>query len=116
MITYNWNFDPLTVGTTLDGFENVVLTVHWQYTAISGSYSARTIGTQDFSFNPNQENFIPFDQLTKEIVEGWVVQAMGENRIHEMQESLASQIEEQISPKVVNMSPPWNMVNLLNIP
>ncbi len=111
MIIYNWNFDPIAVRTDVDGFDNVVMTVHWQYTAISEPYSARIIGTQDFPFNPDAENFVPFDQLTKNIVEGWVVAAMGEPRVQQMQEQLAAQIEEQIAPKVVNLSPPWSSMH-----
>lgn len=113
MITYTWNFDPLTCYTHKDGYEDVVLTVHWQLTAASGStpdayYSARNIGTQTFTFDPDSETFIPFNELTKEIVQSWVTTAMGEEAVNQMMASLEAQIEDQITPKIVNLPPPWN--------
>jgi hypothetical protein len=114
MLTYNWNFNPLTCHTHLEGHEDVVMTVHWQYSAVSASidttgpsYSAQNIGTQSFTLDPEQENFIPFEELTKETVQGWIETAMGEDRITQMQESLALQIEDQITPKIVNLPAPW---------
>jgi hypothetical protein len=119
MLVYNWNFNPLTCETHQDGYNNVVVTVHWQYSAQSGSlndadefvpqYTAQNIGTQSFTFNPSAEEFIPFDQLTKEIVTDWVETAMGEDNIVQMQESLVRNIEDQITPRIVNLPAPWNI-------
>lgn len=113
MITYTWNFDPLTCYTHKDGYEDVVLTVHWQLTAASGStpdayYAARSIGTQTFTFDSESETFIPFSELTKEVVQTWVTTAMGEETVNGLLASLETQIEDQITPKIVNLSPPWN--------
>ncbi len=88
MLVYNWNFDPLTCYTHQDGFTDVVMTVHWQYSAQSGSlndsgsfvpeYSAQIIGTQGFTFDPSSSVFIPFEDLTKDTVLGWMTGSMGE--------------------------------------
>jgi hypothetical protein len=114
MINYNWNFNPLTCYTHQDGYDDVVMTVHWQFIGTSGSidgsgsqYTAQSIGTESFVFNPTG-SFTPFDQLTKEIVQGWVEGKMGSDRISQMSASIAQQIEDQITPKIVNLSPPWN--------
>jgi len=113
MITYTWNFDPLTCYTHQNGYDDVVMTVHWQLTATSGSapdayYSARSIGTQTFTFDPEGDTFIPFNELTKEIVQSWVTTALGEESVNQLMTSLETQIEDQVTPKVVNLSPPWN--------
>jgi hypothetical protein len=113
MITYTWNFDPLTCYTHKDGYEDVVMIVHWQLTATSGStpgayYSTRTIGTQTFTFDPESDTFIPFNELTKEIVQSWVTTALGEESVNQMMASLETQIEDQVTPKIINLSPPWN--------
>lgn len=113
MVTYAWNFNPLTCHPNKDGYEDVVLTVHWQLTATSGSapnvvYSAQSIGTHSLVFNPNSDTFIPFNELTKEIVQSWVITSMGEETVNQLMASLQEQIEDQITPKIVHLSPPWN--------
>ena len=117
MLVYNWNFDPLTCYTHQDGFTDVVMTVHWQYSAQSGSlndsgsfvpeYSAQIIGTQGFTFDPSSSVFIPFEDLTKDTVLGWMTGSMGEVRIAQMSASLEAQIEDKIAPKIVNLQAPW---------
>lgn len=117
MIKYDWNFNPLTCQTHQDGYNDVVMTVHWQYTAQSGSfnesgsfipqYTARVIGTQGFTFDPSGSSFIPFNELTKETVLGWITGSVGEERITQLNTILETQITDQITPKIVNLSPPW---------
>lgn len=117
MLVYNWNFNPLTCYTRQDGYNDVVVTVHWQYSAQSGSlnesgsfvsqYTAQIIGTEGFTFDPSGSSFIPFEELTKDIVLGWVTGSMGEERINDMSASLERQIEDQITPKIINLPAPW---------
>ena len=114
MINYNWNFNPLTCYTHQDGYDDVVMTVHWQFIGTSGSidgsgsqYTAQSIGTQTFTFDPTTGSFVPYNDLTKEIVQGWVEGAMGTDRIAQLSQSIAQQIEDKITPKIVNLSPPW---------
>jgi len=112
MITYNWNFNPLTCQTHVNDHENVVVTVHWQFSGTTttddhGTVSEQFIGTQGFTLDPGQDTFIPFDELTKEIVQEWVETAMGEEYIDQMKQSIAMQIEDKIAPKIVNLPAPW---------
>lgn len=114
MINYNWNFDPLTCYTHDSGYEDVVFVVHWQFSGTSGSvdgsgstYSAQIIGTQGFTFSPDSGSFVPFEELTKDIVLGWVTGSMGEERINQMTASIEQQIQEKITPSVVNLRAPW---------
>lgn len=117
MLVYNWNFNPLTCYTHQDGYTDVVMTVHWQYSAQSGSlnesgsfvpqYSAQIIGTQGFTFDPTGSTFIPFEELTKDIVLGWITGSFGDERVAQMSASLAAQIADQITPKVVTLPAPW---------
>jgi hypothetical protein len=96
------------------------MTVHWQYSAQSGSlnesgsfvpqYSAQVIGTQGFTFDPSGSSFVPFEELTKDIVLGWITGSMGDERIGQMSASLESQITDQITPKIVNLPAPWTVV------
>jgi len=48
--------------------------------------------------------------LTKEVVQQWVETQLGEERVEQMKASLATQIEEEITPKIVNHPAPWEPV------
>jgi len=114
MITYNWNFNPLTCHAQLEGHTDVVMTIHWQLSATEvvddKTYSAQSIGTTSLEFDASAESFIPFAELTKEVVQQWVETQLGEERVEQMKASLTTQIEEQITPKIVNHPAPWEPV------
>jgi hypothetical protein len=105
-ITYNWNFNPLECYPTESGHSDVVFNVHWQLYATTGSYGAGSIGTQ--MVGPlGSGSFTPFEDLTKEQVQGWVIDAMGTGSVESMYANLATQIENQITPPTVNLTAPW---------
>lgn len=104
-ISFTWGFPTLDVVYSEDGFSNVVSTVHWTYTAVDGEYTAYVYGTVGLP-KPGQP-FTSFDDLTPEIVEGWVVGAMGQEAVDAMTENLTNQINEQKNPKSGPMPPPW---------
>lgn len=108
-IIYNWNFNPLESYPTASGQTDVVFLVHWQVEAITGSYSSRTIGTQPVEYT-SESVFIPFNELTKNVVYEWVVSSMGEEVYNSITNSLAQQIENQINPPVLVQTPPWLVV------
>ena len=114
MLTYNWTFNPLTCHTHLEGHEDVVMTIHWQLHATQETeekmYAAQNIGTCSFPFNSEDDTFIPFAELTKEIVQQWVETQLGEERVEQMKMSLATQIQEQITPKIINRPAPWEAI------
>ncbi len=114
MITYNWNFNPLTCHAELEGHTDVVMTIHWQLSATEvvddKTYSVQSIGTTSLEFDASAESFIPFSELTKEVVQQWVETQLGEERVEQMKASLATQIEEEITPKIVNHPAPWEPV------
>jgi hypothetical protein len=71
--------------------------VHWRVEKEDGEYSASSYGTQSLHTEDIQ-NFIPFDEVTSEIVEGWVKDAMGEEKVSDIEESLNQQIEKEKNP------------------
>jgi hypothetical protein len=105
-ITYNWNFNPLECYPTESDHSDVVFNVHWQLYATTGSYTASSIGTQ--VVGPlGTGSFTPFEDLTKDQVQGWVIEAMGTGSVEAMYASLANQIENQIVPPTVTLTSPW---------
>ena len=103
-IEYNWNCRTVDVHPTEGDETNVVYNVHWEVTGISNEldsqdepYQSNSVGTQVVTYNPENE-FIPFDDLTNEIVVAWTKDAMGEELVSSIEEKLSQQIESQINP------------------
>lgn len=63
--TITWNISQLDRQTS-DGF---VTTAHWQASAVDGDYTASVYSTCSWS---DGTPTVPYDQLTQEMVLGWV--------------------------------------------
>jgi hypothetical protein len=109
-ITYDWRIAKLDHEIE-DGF---VFTAHWTVSAAEptgetdedGSpvvYSAYAYGSAGFS---RPLNLIPYNNLTKEIVVGWVKEKFSENQLQEIEQGLAAQIESQKHP-TSSSGVPW---------
>jgi len=103
MITYDWNCKTVDVHPQEEGQTDVVYNVHWIVTGVDGDYSATNIGTQIVSLSEGGA-FIPFEDLTNEIVVGWTKEAMGEEQVASIEASITGQIEALINPTSVTMT------------
>jgi hypothetical protein len=70
---YNWIFNNQSFQCikSLDGLTNVIETIHWQYEATDDTISGSVIGCTGFAA-PTQEDFIPFENLTKDEIISWL--------------------------------------------
>jgi hypothetical protein len=102
MITYNWNCKTVDVHPQEEGEINVVYNVHWIVTGVDGDYSATNIGTQIVPLSEG-DTFIPFEDLTNEIVVGWTKEAMGEEQVAQIEATIAAAIEDQVNPSSVTL-------------
>lgn len=105
-ITNTWAVNQMDCYPELDGETDVVFNVHWTLTASNGTYEASAYGTQAVTLDPDAP-FIPFADLTEAEVIGWVVSAMGAERVAQIEAGLAAQIQAQINPPVVAPPLPW---------
>jgi len=103
MITYNWNCKTVDVHPQEEGQTDVVYNVHWTVTGVDGDYSVTNIGTQVVPLSEGG-TFIPFEDLTNEVVVEWTKEAMGEEQVASMETSIAGQIEALINPTSVTMT------------
>ena len=103
MITYNWNCKTVDVHPQEEEQTDVVYNVHWIVTGVDGDYSATNIGTQVVTLDP-ESTFIPFKDLTNEIVVEWTKAAMGAEQVAQIETSIASQIAELENPASVTMT------------
>ena len=94
----NWDCKTIDVYThEHNGHEQVIYNVHWRVEKEDGEYSASSYGTQPLNTEDIQD-FTPFDEVTSDIVEGWVKDAMGEEKFSDIEKSLDQQIEKEKNP------------------
>jgi hypothetical protein len=105
-INYEWNFNPLESYPTASGETNVVFLVHWQLRATTESYQAQTVGYERVNYESGSA-FIAFNELTKEIVQTWVQNSIGEDNIARMKSNLVDNINNQINPPIIIQQAPW---------
>jgi hypothetical protein len=77
--------------------------VHWIVTGTEEDYSATNIGTQVVTVDP-ETPFIPFEDLTNEIVAGWTKDAMGADQVQAIEDNIANQIIELANPTSITMT------------
>ncbi len=79
--------------------DNIVITAHWNAVIDDGDYSASAYGSQSFTRSEESPDFIPFDDLTEEMVLGWL-------ELGSLEDNLKAQITEQKTPTTAQ-SVPW---------
>lgn len=113
MITYNWIISSMDSKIHEEGLDDVVVTVHWRRSAQTDDYNPETetgyyadvYGA--LSVGPvDPATFIPYNDLTKENVEGWLNE-MTDPTPAELDEQLAANIELQKNPIEETLPLPW---------
>jgi hypothetical protein len=79
--------------------DDIVITAHWNAVIDDGDYSASAYGSQSFTRSEESPDFIPFDDLTEEMVLGWL-------ELGSLEDNLKAQITEQKEPTTAQ-SVPW---------
>lgn len=106
MISYNWTISQLEVKPQAGDVQDLVVTVHWRLDGVDGEHSAGVYGTVATKPYEAGAPFVPYDSLTKEIVVGWVEDALGE-QVQSYKDSIATQIANLINPTIVTPPLPW---------
>jgi len=95
-----WNVKTVDVYPTKDEHTNVIFNVHWRVSKTEGEdYSASSYGTQTLNTD-NLSGFIDFDSVTTAEVQAWVIDAMGEEAVTQLEANLDAQIESEINPTI----------------
>lgn len=101
-ITYQWSVANLERQLS----SGIVYTVHYTISADDGTYASSAYGSLGLEA-PDEDDEIPYAQLTPEIVTGWVQDKLGDEKVVEIEEALAAQIEQQRAPKT-GTGLPWS--------
>ena len=98
--TFTWKIAQLE-RETADGF---VYTAHYTVDAKDDAYSAGAYGSIGFE---RPDNLIPYSSLTEEVVIGWVKDALGEEKVTNVESALQAQLDEQRTPTKAS-GLPWS--------
>ena len=84
---------------------NYVVNVLWEVTGVDGEYTASIGGNTQFTSQQGPD-FIPYDQLTPQIVIGWIPA----DALASAQACVQGQIDSMITPPVspANTALPWS--------
>lgn len=107
-MAFNWLISQLDSIPTLDGMEKVISTIHYRAQKtyqVDGNdvFTADTCGALSVDA-PHESNFTPYDEVTKEIVEGWLSDGLD---IEKIEDNLDAKIDRFLNPPIVAYPLPW---------
>jgi len=91
--TYEWKIAQLERQLS----DGIVFILHYTIEAFDGTYRASAYGSLGLEA-PEEDEAIPFADLTEEIVVGWLLDKFGEEKVAEIEAALQAQIDEQATP------------------
>ena len=98
MANFVWSI-PTTEHALADGGITVA---HWRCTASDGDYSASSYGTAGFTYDPDSEGFVAYEDLTETDVLGWVWESVDKEAT---EEALAAQLDAAMNPTSATGTP-----------
>ena len=109
MTKYTWDCKTVEVKPLENSETDVVYNVNWKVTGTSDildpqdiAYSATVIGEQFLTYNPDNP-FIPFSDLTNEIVTNWTKLTIGDEQISNIEDNVQSIIDNLITPQSITL-------------
>jgi hypothetical protein len=110
MTTYTWNVTALYTEAVATESDYVVI-ANYTVVGIDDTYSAELSNIARFS-TASVSPFVPYEDLTNEIVIGWIQDELGPNGVSNLEACIQGQINSQINPPSVpqNTPLPWATV------
>jgi hypothetical protein len=97
MITYHWTITKMLT-FPLPQEPNFVVLVDYTVAGTDGTYTAVCENTAKFPQDPNQPDYIPYRDLTEEIVLGWIQASLEPTTYDSIYGNIAGQINDQKNP------------------
>lgn len=104
MVNYNLIITNLYT-ETVDGLQDYVVVAAFNVIGTDGEFSSTVNGTQTFAVKEGQQ-FIPYSELTPEIVTEWIKEGLGESGLLSITTYIDSEIEKQKNPPIVPQDTP----------
>jgi hypothetical protein len=117
-MAFNLVISQLDSIPSLDGMDKVISVIHWRaqkvYTESIYDWSTETKSDKDlFTADqygalsvdaPHEASFTPYDEVTKEMVEGWLTASLDCEAI---EANLDAQIQNFLNPPIIAYKLPW---------
>ena len=119
-ITYTWTATSLIGYPVIDGETDVVTRAC--YTVLADDGEGHTADYSNFALTPLDPSvpFIPYVDLTNDIIIGWVQYNIGADLVASIEGSLAIQVERQVNPppqpEVLPLPWPMPVVEVQTVP
>ena len=83
-----------------------VIVAHYRVFASEGDETVSAYGSQALVPDPESPDFVPFDQLTEELVIGWVKEALTDIKVTQIEGQLAQVLDQKLNPTTA-VGMPW---------
>jgi hypothetical protein len=110
MTNYTWAVTALYTQTIADEQDYVVI-ANYEVIGVDGAYTASLSNIARFS-TESVSTFIPYADLTNDIVIGWIQEELGVNGVNSIEACIQGQIDSQINPPVVPQNTPLPWVSI----
>ena len=107
-ITYTWSIDSLSCIPTIGSLTDYVVVAKWTCSGSDGICSGSETNTATFTVDPNKKDYVPYDDLKEEEVIIWVQDALGFDTVQLVYSKIATQIQGQEDPTMINPPLPWS--------
>ncbi len=104
MANFTWLVSQLDSIPSLDGMDKVISVIHYRAQKQHEDFTADTYGALAVDA-PHEASFTPYDEVTKEMVKGWLESGLD---IEAIEANLDAQIENFLNPPIVAYPLPWN--------
>jgi hypothetical protein len=102
-MAFTWVISQLDSIPSIDGMDKVISVIHYRAQKQHVHFTADTYGALSVDA-PHEASFTPYDEVTKEIVEGWLE---AELDCEAIEANLDAQIENFLNPPIVAYPLPW---------
>ena len=98
MTTYTWAVTALYT-ETIAGEQNYVVIANYEVVGVDATYSASLSNIARFS-TESVSPFVPYEDLTNDIVIGWIQTDLGEDGVNNIEACISGMINSEINPPV----------------
>lgn len=104
-----WKIDSLECKIQEQGFSDIVYNIHWRLYATEDDYATSIYGSQSVTFDPTDEDYVftPYEDLSEELVLGWLHNAMGEDQVAEKEQAVQDTLTAIMNPVIEQKPLPW---------
>lgn len=99
----NWTISSVKAKVEQDGLQNVIHTIHWRLGKQDGEHYVDVYGSKSLAA-PSPDNFIPSEDVTLEMVKGWLEASFKADELEALEANLTAQIDTKINPTEITLS------------